>query len=88
MSESSKRFSWRKEAPTSRYHGQHLFSLRYGGAVVAYAQGGGDSWFWYSFGRDIPNINTAGNPRPLAEVKAEAVKTIRAALRANPQPLS
>jgi hypothetical protein len=73
------RFSWRREARTGRYHGQDVFSLRHGGKVVAYAQGGGDSWFWYSMGLGL-SINTAHDPKPLADVKAEALQTMRAAL--------
>lgn len=64
--------SWRKEKEydgLARYMPSYI--LRYDGVELAHAQQasrGVDLWFWYG-----DTVNTAMNPKPLAEVKAEAI---------------
>lgn len=71
------RYTWRKD---KKYDGllRHVdaYTLRYNGEELAKAQvssRGSDLWFWYG-----DDINTSREPKPLAEVKAEAVAHFKA----------
>lgn len=71
------RYSWKRGKD---YDGlarrAKTYALRYDGKELATAQESGrgsDLWFWYG-----DNVNTSHDPKPLAEVKADALAHFRA----------
>jgi hypothetical protein len=70
------RYTWRKGNP---YNGMarmpDTYRLQFGGEELAIAQRigrFGDEWFWYGDG-----VNTCRTPKPLEEVKIDAVEHFR-----------
>lgn len=82
------RFSWSRNRPTGRMMTAESYTLRRGSEAYAIVQKGARGFFAYSHGNCPVFFNTNKEPGSLADVKADALDRVRAALTTEGQRCS